>query len=65
MSAEIEGKDLCVKKLTIELEEVIRVDRIREGEIKDLMRENERLYNEVSAMRHQLHQLAISYNFVV
>lgn len=45
MNTEIENKTLIVQKLTLELEELLRIDKIREAEIKDLMRENERLYN--------------------
>lgn len=48
-----------------QLDESTRREKIRENEIRELIAENERVYNEVNIQRHRIHDLAITYNFAV
>lgn len=59
MDAEIQGKDLAIINLEKEVEEAIRREKIREAEVAELMRENERLYGELTREKHKVKDLAI------
>lgn len=48
-----------------QIDESTRREKIRENEIRELIAENERVYNEVNVQRHRIHDLAIAYNFAV
>lgn len=59
MDAEIQGKDAGIMGLEKEIEEAIRREKIREAEVGELMKENERLYGELTREKHKIKDLAI------